>query len=294
MATIQMDSGNLDLEQANALARRPFFAAIRWGAVWAGVAVGISVQLVLTLLGIASGLSTTDVVRGETIGSGPLIWAGISMPIAAFIGAYVAAHVSGLKRKVDGILHGLVSWAVATLLFATLATSAGGSLMSGVFNALSLGNGSNGTAANGGSNGGSTGLAGMLQRLGISNVNPASLQTLQGYIQAGRREDAVQFMVNSMGVDQSRAGTIVDQALILSGSPEQASVQGRVKAERVVDTASTAAWTVFLAVALSLALGVAGGAFGANGSRRRGIWSAGRARGPHTNSGGSTQDTSRA
>lgn len=269
MATIHLDPRSSYMEQPNALTRRPFFAPIRWAAVLAGVAVGVSVQLVLTLLGIASGLSATDVTRGETLGNGPLIWAGISMLIAALIGAYVAARMSGLKRKVDGILHGVVSWAVTTLLFAMLATSAAGSLMSGVFNNLNPA--SNGAAMGTGDMAGS-GLGAMLQRLGINNVTPASLQTLQGHIQNGRRSEAIQYMVSSMGVEQSRAGTIVDQALIISGSPEQASPQGRATAERAVGAASTAAWTVFLAVALSLVLGVAGGALGAVGAHRS-TWS---------------------
>lgn len=263
MATIHLDPRTNYLEQST-LSRQPLFAAIRWGAVLAGVAVGISVQLVLTLLGIASGLSATDVTSGESVGMGPLIWAGISMLIAAFIGAYVAARMSGLKRKVDGILHGVVSWAVTTLLFAMLASSAGGALMSGIFSNMT---GGANTAMNGGSATGG-GLAGLLQRLGVTNVTPASLQTLQGHIENGRREEAVQYMSSSMGVEPSRAATIVDQALILSSSPEQASPQGRATADRAIDTASTTAWTVFLAVILSLALGVAGGALGVVGAHR--------------------------
>jgi len=189
MATIHLDPGDNYVEQTNILTRQPLFAAIRWGAVLAGVAVGISVQLVLTLLGIAAGLATIDVTSGETVGMGPLIWAGISMLIAAFVGAYVAARMSGLKRKVDGILHGVVSWAVTTLLFVVLATSAGGSLMSGVLNNLNLGN----------------------------------------------------------GVATSEEAT----------------------ADRAVGVGSATAWTVFLTVALSLALGVGGGALGSTGARRR-------------------------
>ncbi len=264
MATIHLDPGDNYVDQTNLLARQPFFAAIRWGAVLAGVAVGVSVQLVLTLLGIATGLTATDVASGETVGMGPLIWAGISMLIAAFVGAYVAARMSGLKRKVDGILHGVVSWAVTTLLFATFATSAGGALMSGVFNNLNPGNGAvmseEGTAGNR--------LGALLQRLGVTNVSSASLMTLQEHLQNGRREEAIQYMVSTMRVEPARAATIVDQALIISGSPEQASPQGRATADRAVETASAAAWTVFAAVALSLALGVGGGALGSTGARR--------------------------
>jgi hypothetical protein len=271
MATIHLDPGSSYTEHtigSSSLLRRPLFPAIRWGAVLAGVAVGLSIQLVLTLLGIATGLSSTDVAQGESVGAGPLIWAGISMLIAAFVGAYVAARMTGLKRKVDGIMHGVVSWAVTTLLFAVMATSAGGSLLSGIFSNMS--NMASATAAS--TAGGASGILGMLKNQVGGNVSADALRTLQQHIQAGRRDEAIQYMVSSMGVEQSRATTIVDQALIASGSPEKASPQARATADRAVGAASTAAWTVFLAVALSLALGVVGGALGAVGARRT-TWS---------------------
>ena len=71
-----------------------------------------------------------------------------------------------------------------------------------------------------------------------------------------------------MGVSRDRASIIVDQALILSGSPEQASPEGRAAADRAVKGASKAAWTAFGAVAISLALSFLGGALGAMGARR--------------------------
>ncbi len=267
MATIHLDTGaaypgGTLIAQEN-IVRRPLFPAIRWGAVLAGVAVGISVQLVLTLLGIASGLSMTSVQQGEAPGTGAMIWAGISMLLAALIGAYVAGRMSGLKRKTDGILHGVVSWAVTTLLFVVLATSAGGSLLSGLFS--SLGQGATAVAQSGASPGG---LTSMLNRqLGV-NVTPESMRTLQSHIAAGRRDQAIDYMSSNMGVQRDRAATVVDQALIMSGSPEQASPQGRAAADRAIRGASTAAWVVFAAVALSLALSVVGGLLGAMGARR--------------------------
>jgi hypothetical protein len=265
MATIQMEPGSTYMGPtagiADNVARRPLFSAIRWGAVLAGVAVGVSVQLVLTLLGIASGLSATDVTSGESVGVGPLIWAGFSMLIAAFVGGYVAARMTGLRRRADGILHGVVSWAVTTLLFATLAGSAGGTMLSGVF-----GTASSSVASN---NMGGAPIAAMLRSQLGPNVSTASLQTLQQYIGAGRRADAIRYMVSEMGVDQARASAIVDQALILTGSPEQASPQARAAADRALSMASNAAWTIFFAVVLSLAMGVLGGALGAVGARRK-------------------------
>ncbi|MEO0317846.1 MAG: hypothetical protein RL404_1523 [Pseudomonadota bacterium] len=268
MATIHLDtgaaySGGTLISQENIM-RRPLFSSIRWSAVLAGVAVGISVQLVLTLLGIASGLSMTSVQAGEAPGTGALVWAGISMLISALVGAYVAGRMSGLKRKTDGVLHGAVSWAVTTMLFVTLATSAGGSLLSGIFSGISQGAAS--VAQNTG--GGAAGMTAMLNRQLGTNISPENMRTLQGHIAAGRRDQAIDYMSSSMGVQRDRAATVVDQALILSGSPEQASPAGRAAADRAIKGASTAAWTVFGAVALSLILSLLGGALGAMGARR--------------------------
>lgn len=239
--------------------RRPAFPAIRWGAVLAGVAVGVSVQLLLTLLGIATGLSTAQVAEGESVGTGPLIWAGVSMLIAAFVGGYVAARMSGLKRKADGVLHGAVSWAVTTILFATLATTVGGTLVGGVFNNMSR--------AAGAATGAQSPVAAFMRAQGV-NVDAQALQQLQQYLRAGQRDQAVQLMTSRLGVEQTRAETLVDQALILSGSPQAASPQGRAATENAMQAAGTGAWVVFLTVTLALAIGIGGGALGAAGSRR--------------------------
>ena len=112
------------------------------------------------------------------------------------------------------------------------------------------------------------GITAMLNRQLGTNVNQQDMRTVQEHIAAGRRDQAIDYMSSNMGVRRDRASTIVDQALILSGSPEQASPEGRAAADRAVKGASTAAWTVFGAVALSLALSVLGGALGAMGARR--------------------------
>ncbi len=252
-------------EVVNYSMRRPAMPAIRWGAVLAGVAVGVSVQLVLSLLGIATGLSTTQVAQGESVGMGPLIWAGVSMLISAFVGGYVAARMSGLKRKADGVLHGAVSWAVTTILFAVLAATIGGTLAGGVFNNMSR-------MVSAGAAGGASPVAALMRSQGV-NADAGSLQQLQQHVQAGQREQAVQLVTSRMGVEQTRAEALVDQALILSGSPQTASPQGRAATENVMQTAGTGAWVVFLTVALALAIGIAGGALGAAGSRRI-SWSA--------------------
>jgi hypothetical protein len=108
---------------------------------------------------------------------------------------------------------------VTTLLFAMLATSAGGSLLSGIFS--SVGQGATTMAQSSG------GVTGMLSRQLGTNVSPQAMRTLSDHIAAGRRDQAIDYMSSSMGVQRDRASTLVDQALILSGSPEQASRSDR-------------------------------------------------------------------
>ncbi len=245
--------------------RRPIFPAVRWGAIFAGVAAGVSVQLVLTLFGIATGLSSTEVADlngGAAMGA--LLWAGVSMLVAAFVGGYVAARMSGLHRKADGVLHGLVSWAVTTLLFASVAAFAGGSMLGGIFN--TMGSSVMQSSARSGSP-----VADIL-RAQVNGIDVVSLQALQQHVQAGRRDDAIEMLVGSMGMDPDRAAKLVDQAMIVSGAANNASPQAQAAAARAVENAGTTAWVLFAAVALALAIGIAGGAIGAIGSRRT-TWS---------------------
>jgi hypothetical protein len=251
--------------------RRPLFPAIRWGAVLAGVVVGFSVQLVLTLLGIATGLTATNLSEGETMGMGPLLWAGFSMLVAAFVGGYVAARMSGLKRRADGVLHGAVSWAVTTILFTALATSIGGALVGGVFTNMSqLARGAASSSANGNSD---SPLAALMRSQG-GRMDADALRQLQDYLANGQRDQAVMLVSSTLGIDETKASSLVDQAMILSGSPNAASPQGRAAADNALHSAGAAAWVVFGAVALALLIGIGGGALGAAGSRRVN-WAAG-------------------
>jgi hypothetical protein len=238
------------------------FTAVRWGAVLAGVAVGLSVQLALTLLGVATGLSTLSVSAGESPGVGPLVWAGVSMLISAFVGGYVAARMSGLKRKADGVLHGAVSWAVTTILFAVLATSVGGALVGGLFNNMAQLAQVQAQAAEG------QGPLATFMREHFGRIDVITLAQLQQYLQNGERDEAVQLLASISDMEPQRAEAVVDQALILVGSPEAASPQSRQATQAAMQGAGMAAWVVFGAVALGLLLGIGGGRLGVAGARR--------------------------
>lgn len=240
------------------------FTTICWSAVLAGVAIAVSVQLVLMMLGVASGVALASLTVGETLSYGALMWASVSMLIAAFVGAYVAGRMSGLRRKIDGVLHGVICWAVSILLALILATTTGGSLISGLVSNVIQGGI---VIAPSGAN-----VASMLNRQLDPNMESASLRVLQEYILSGRRDQAIDYLTSSMNVQRERAAGIVDQALILSGSAQQASPEARSAEARLIKNYHTASWTTFVAMLLAVLLSCLGGALGTLGSQRS-IWS---------------------
>jgi hypothetical protein len=219
--------------------RLPTFG-LRWGAVFAGLAVGIATNIVLLLVGVAAGLAAIEVADGAgegavTIAAG--IWHTLSMMAAALAGGYVAARASGLRRTADGMLHGAVAWGVAMVLSLLLATTVSGALLGRVMPA--------GTAA-----------------------TPAVTADVMRSIDAGQREAAVATLQERLGLSPDQANRIVDQALVLAGREEQASAQGRTETEQALRTASAASGWLSAAILLSLLAGIAGGALGARGTRR--------------------------
>ncbi len=242
--------------------RRILVPTLRWGAILAGVAAGLSTQLLLAMLGLASGLSLANVSEGVTPGSGTLLWSILSLLIAALVGSYVAGRVSGLSRKVDGMLHGVVTWSVSTLLFIMMATSVGGTLLSGIFYDIGQGSAAINQAPS------SIGFVGMLNRQIGSNLNPQDFRILQEDILNGKRDAAISFLTSRSGLKTDRAVNIVDQALILSGQSQLASSEARANTERSIKAVSLVAWSVFLATALSLIASIFGGLIGATTATR--------------------------
>lgn len=116
-----------EAEAASDLMVAPAGWRLSWGAVFAGAMVALVAQLVLNLLGLGIGLAGTTGGTGlETIGTGFGIWWAIAGIIAAAIGGWIAGRTLGSGDRNDGMIHGLLSWAGATLVVAFLVTTAMG------------------------------------------------------------------------------------------------------------------------------------------------------------------------
>ncbi len=108
-----------------------------WGAVFAGMVIAVVLQLVLSLIGTAIGLSTLDPLRyngspdPSSFGIGAAIWWVVTSIAALYAGGWVAGHLAGSPEKTDSMLHGLLAWGLATILTVYLLASMIGSAISG-------------------------------------------------------------------------------------------------------------------------------------------------------------------
>ena len=104
-----------------------------WPAIWAGAIVAIAVTLTLGVLGSGIGLSASAAWPGTaaastefTIGAG--IWLVAMQWASSALGGYVAGRMRGrwFRLHADEVffrdtVHGLVTWAMATIIVASLA-----------------------------------------------------------------------------------------------------------------------------------------------------------------------------
>lgn len=114
---------------------------VRWGPILAGLVSALATLLLLSLLGVAVGLTaaTGDPNGGAAAaanrsgyGTGAAIWAALSALIAFFIGGYVASRTSAVRGKGNGWINGAMVWAIALPLLLWLAANG----LSGFLNAL--------------------------------------------------------------------------------------------------------------------------------------------------------------
>lgn len=115
---------------------------ISWGAIVAGVVIALVTSIALQMLGLSIGAATVNPVSEidpvePALGTGAVIWYAASSLISLFLGGFVASHMAGIADETDGVLHGLVTWAVVALLTLWMLSSGVGSILSGITSAAS-------------------------------------------------------------------------------------------------------------------------------------------------------------
>lgn len=113
---------------------------ISWRAILAGTITVLSVLLVLNLIGLGIGAGTIDPTEEADplsgIGTGSIIWWVLSNLIALFAGGFVAARTGASFTNTSGVMQGLMTWALYTIISVWLLTTVVGGIISGVGNVL--------------------------------------------------------------------------------------------------------------------------------------------------------------
>ncbi len=114
----------------------PLLRRISWAAVIAGMVIAVAVQVVLSFLGTGIGMGTIDPMQYSTpsagaLGTGAGIWWAVSSIVSLFAGGWVAGHLAGSPEKSDAVLHGLLTWGVATIITVYLLASLVGTVVRG-------------------------------------------------------------------------------------------------------------------------------------------------------------------
>jgi hypothetical protein len=197
--------------------RTNFMKRISWSAVFAGVLVAIVTQMLLTLLGLGIGLGTIDPVEETNptagLGIGSAIWYIVSSLISLFLGGWVAGRLASAPRLFDGVIHGVLTWCLVTLLTIYFLTTTIGSII-----------------------GGAGRLVGGIVRTAGSAASAAAPQL----------GDAVQDQLKSNGIDMNNLDlgdlkSEVNQVLRQTGDPELNPNTLERKADRAVDQAGNTA-----------------------------------------------------
>ena len=253
---------------------------VSWGAVLAGAAAAAALSFILLILGVGLGLSSVSPwsFNATAIGVSTIVWLAFMQLAASGIGGYMAGRlrVKWSSIHTDEVhfrdtAHGLLAWAVATLL--TVALLAGGTraVLSGAIDAGSGVAAAVGPAAAAGAKAGE-GSANPLdyfsdmllraapaaeaggtvadQRVEIGKIFATGLST--GSLAADDRAYLGQVVASRTGVTQAEAEARVDAVYARA---TKAAADAKAKAQQAADTARKAGAHTALWMFVALLLG---------------------------------------
>lgn len=127
---------------------------VSWGAIFAGAVTALVAQLILNMIGVGVGLAslggtTADNPAASTFSLGAGLWWVVSGILASLAGGFLAGRLCGRPVGSTAGFHGLVSWAVTTLVVLYLLTSAAGGLLGGALGTVTSVIGGTGSALGG-------------------------------------------------------------------------------------------------------------------------------------------------
>ncbi len=269
---------------------------ISWGGIFAGVAVALTLHLLLNLLGVAIGAGVIDPAQNDTptaasLSTGSVIWIIASGIISSFVGAYVASRLSGRAARSTGALHGLTTWAVTTLIVFYLLTTSIGALIGGAFTGVtSVFSGAGSTIATAATTAAPSlanstdPLSGIEQRIREASggndpqaLRDAAVSAIRAVLTGdqAQAEDARNRAAEALAraqnipVDQARQ-QVTEYENQYRQAVEQAKARATEAAQATATAVSTAAYVAFGALLVGAVAAIFGGSAGARRAYRDG------------------------
>ncbi len=270
-------------------------SAVSWGAIIAGAVAAAAITLLLTLLGSGLGLTmvspwSSEGVSATTVAVSTAIWIVIVQWLSSGMGGYITGRLrtKSTGTQTDEVFfrdtaHGILAWALATLIVAGTLTSAVTSTINGGVQAAStLTSGAavaTAAASDGTDNGPTAYFVDQLLRPADPGANTAETNARDagqvsrilingataGEIPADDRAYLGRLVAVRTGLSEADANARVDS--VLKGIED-----AKVAAQEAADTARKAGATLALLTALSLLVGAfIAGVSAALGGRERDV-----------------------
>jgi hypothetical protein len=114
---------------------------VSWGGIWSGFLFALGVFLLLTVLGMAIGVSAVDIgtadnTSARSLGIGAGVWGAATLLVALFVGGWVATRAGMVHDGATGMIEGVLIWVLSVLTLIYMASSGVALLANGVFGSI--------------------------------------------------------------------------------------------------------------------------------------------------------------
>jgi hypothetical protein len=240
-------------------------SAVSWSAIWAGAIAAAATSLLLVILGTGLGVASLSPWRGDgpsatTFSVLTAIWLIVVQWIASGLGGYLAGRT---RTKWAGIhtdevafrdtMHGLATWALATLITSIIVAYAAVGTVSGAAKAVS-------SAASGVAQAGVTAAASGQSSAGEYEID-SLFRSSGDAVQPEVRTEAMRILVKGVSAgevpaaDQQYLAELVATRTGISQAEAQQRVNTEVKTRELADAARKATSAAAICTALSMLIG---------------------------------------
>jgi len=215
---------------------------VRWTSIIAGFFTVLATIIVLTVLGVAIGLSTVDANNPNGFALGVSIYGGVIALVAFFLGAMLAARTAAVSGSRNGVLNGAMVWIITIPILVYVLGNGIGSLV--------------GTAADLTTKAATIGAQVVAPAVGEVAGQVAANPTLAVTLAAGVSGAAAEATQDPNSIPgQAQAAVATVQTQLDQVTPAQV--------ENAAQNASGVAWATLLALGLSAGAAILGGYAGA-------------------------------